>query len=152
MKSSALFSPGVLVITLLTGLLFGLLPALPIITQPQSQSPAVQSATKPASVLRTASKIFVQAKSDFMDREALERELLKRSDFREWGMIITRNRVDADLLVEITRKKFTTRFTIRLIDPLTTHVLAADEASSLGGEIEPKLADRFVKLIKAARK
>ncbi len=145
MKSSNSFPSIVIALLLLAG--------MPI-AMPRSlvRQPVLPPQADPYAVLRTASKIFVQAKSDFMDREALERELLNRADFSEWGMVVTRNREDANLVVEITRKKFTTRFTIRLVDPRTSHVLAAEEASSLGGEIEPKLADRFVKLIKAARK
>jgi hypothetical protein len=110
-----------------------------------------KQARTPESVIRTAQIIFIQPRSEFFDRAALERELLKNPDFRRWGMVITANREEADLIAEVTRKKFTTRFTIRLIDPLKSHVLAAAEASSLGGEIEPKLADRFARLVRPYR-
>ncbi|MFN7944078.1 MAG: hypothetical protein U0Z53_01780 [Blastocatellia bacterium] len=102
----------------------------------------------PEAVIRAARVIFIHARSDFFDREALERELLNQPDFRRWGLAITTNREEADLIAEVTRKKLTTRFTIRLIDAQTRHVLLAVEASSLGGEIEPHLARNLVKQLK----
>ncbi len=105
----------------------------------------------PEAVIRAARTIFIHVQSEFFDREALERELLNQPDFRRWGLVITTNREDADLIAEVTRKKLTTRFTIRLIDAQTRHVLVAAEASSLGGEIEPHLARNLVKRLKPYR-
>ena len=104
-----------------------------------------------AEILSSARVVFIQGRSGFFDREALERELLKHPDFRAWELTLTKNIEAADLVAEITRKKFTTRFTIRLIDPRSEHVIAAEQANSLGGTIEPKLADRLVKLLRPYR-
>ncbi|MGH9840235.1 MAG: hypothetical protein ACREEM_15745 [Blastocatellia bacterium] len=57
----------------------------------------------------------------------------------------------ADLIVEIRRKSFTTRFVFTVIEPDTQQVVTSDKASSLGGEIEPDLAGLLIKKFKAAR-
>ena len=67
------------------------------------------------------------------------------------GLEITRSANFADLVLEITRKTFTTRFTCSIIEPGSERVLAGATASSLGGEIEPHLADAILKQFKAAR-
>lgn len=99
-------------------------------------------------LLCTAKIIYLNIRSEYMNGEALERELLKRPEFHRFGMAITRNKENAELIIEVTRKKFTTRFTLSIIDPDTNLVIASDSANSVGGTIEPKLADRFVKQLK----
>jgi hypothetical protein len=47
--------------------------------------------------------------------------MLRRPDFRRWGMVITSKREEAELLLEVRRKKFTTRFTLRLLNPRTNY-------------------------------
>lgn len=105
----------------------------------------------PKALLRSARTICVNTRSSRMSGEALERELLKLPELSTWEISIVRKPEDADLWLEVTRKKWTTRFTLTLVDPHTRNLLAAAEASSLGGEIEPKLAAHFVRIIKAAR-
>ncbi|HYE71739.1 MAG TPA: hypothetical protein VEF04_00350 [Blastocatellia bacterium] len=75
---------------------------------------------------------------------------MKRPEFRRWGMAITRNKENAELIIEVTRKKFSTRFTISVIDPDTNLIIASDSDTSIGGTIEPKLASKFIKQVKAA--
>jgi len=110
------------------------------------------SGQEPApSTLQTAKKVMILMSTEFASRGALERELLKRPEFKQWGMIITDNREEAELILQVDRKVFTTKFFLRIIDARNTHVLAADRANSIGGTIEPKLADRFIKQVKAVR-
>jgi hypothetical protein len=109
-----------------------------------------QASTDKESTLCRARVVFVHVRTDYMNREALERELLKRREFTEGGMTITRHREEADWVIEVTRKIFTTRFTISILSGRGGHVLASDSANSIGGAIEPKLADRFVKQLKKA--
>ena len=103
------------------------------------------------SVLRSAKSIFIDAKSELMSTSAFERELLKLPEFEVWGLTITHNKEKADLIVEVYRKRWTTRFTIIVIDPGTKSVLASCEESSLGGEIEPKLANCLIKILRSAK-
>ncbi|HKQ74776.1 MAG TPA: hypothetical protein VJ810_13875 [Blastocatellia bacterium] len=136
-------------------------------TRPVSPQPAISNAdptrnTRPTSsvtlrpeekveALRAAKTIFVRSESGFFTRGAMERELLKRPEFAQWGMSITRQEESADLIIEVHRKRFTTRFTFSAVDPRSGRIMASDTASSIGGEIEPKLAARFINMVKAVR-
>jgi len=136
-------------------------PSSPCVEAPQ-ETPAPQE-TKPASsasplanlpageAMRKARLLFIRPRSSWFNREKLERELLKRKEFGEMGLELTRSANLAELVLEITRKTFTTRFTCSIIEPTTERVLAGTTASSLGGEIEPHLADAIIKQFKAAR-
>jgi hypothetical protein len=104
-----------------------------------------------AEALREARLLYIRPRSSWFNSEKLERELLKRKEFGEMGLEITRSANFADLVLEITRKTFTTRFTCSIIEPGTQRVLAGATASSLGGEIEPHLVDAILKQFKAAR-
>lgn len=120
------------------------------IRQEKNSSAPARSREMGTARLCTARLIYINVRTEYMNGEALERELLKRAEFRRWGMAITRKKEEAELIVEVTRKKFTTRFSISIIDADTDFVIAADSASSIGGTIEPKLADRFIKQVKTA--
>jgi hypothetical protein len=104
-----------------------------------------------AEVMRLARMLYIRSRSSWFNTEKLERELLKRKEFGELGLEITRNGKRADLILEITRKPLTTRFTCSFFEPSSERVVAGTTASSLGGEIEPNLADAIVKQFKAAR-
>lgn len=104
-----------------------------------------------AEVMRKARLLYIRPRSSWFNREKLERELLKRKEFGELGLELTRSANLTDLVLEITRKTFTTRFTCSILEPGTQRVLAGATASSLGGEIEPHLADAILKQFKAAR-
>lgn len=120
--------------------------------EPKLVQPKIPISELPAAeALRQARLLFIRPKSSFMNKEKLERELLKRKEFGEMGFEITRSHLNADLILEITRKRLTTRFTCNVIEPVTQRILAGTTASSLGGEIEPNLADAIVKELKAKR-
>ena len=104
-----------------------------------------------AEVMRLARLLYVRPRSTWFNKEKLERELLKRREFGELGLEITRKASDANLVLEVTRKTFTTRFTCSIIEPASERIVGSTTASSLGGEIEPHLADAIIKRFKAAR-
>lgn len=104
-----------------------------------------------AEVMRLARILYIRSRSSWFNTEKLERELLKRKEFGELGLEITRNGKRADLILEVTRKPLTTRFTCSFFEPSSERVVAGTTASSLGGEIEPNLADTIVKQFKAVR-
>jgi hypothetical protein len=104
-----------------------------------------------AEVMRKARLLYIRPRSSWFNREKLERELLKRKEFSELGLELTRSAKQTDLVLEITRKTFTTRFTCSIVESATERVLAGATASSLGGEIEPHLAEAIIKQFKAAR-
>lgn len=113
--------------------------------------PLTAKSQRKKNALKEAEVIFVDVCTDFMSKQTFERDLLLKPEFQKFGLIISRDEKEADLVVQITRKTLSTWFTISLIDPVSNHVLASDRATSLGGTIEPKLADQFIQIIKKAR-
>lgn len=117
----------------------------------QAPNPAPSTDGGATAILRAAKTVFVQPKSDYLNREALERELVKHPDFNQLGLLVVREVKDADLILEVYRKKWTTRFTITAIDRHTRALVSSCQESSIGGDVEPKLAKCFIKQAKAAR-
>ena len=85
-----------------------------------------------------------------MNREALERELVKHPEFNQLGLLVVRDKEEADLILEVYRKKWTTRFTITAVDARTGTLVSSCQESSIGGDVEPKLAKCFIKQANAA--
>lgn len=111
-------------------------------------------------------KVFqVEAASKFFSAEALTSELARMPEFAELGYSILRYTADTaesrklhndspvergygdELMIRVTRKKLTTRFIVSIVDPVTTRVYVSEDSSSIGGEIEPKLAKTVMKWI-----
>jgi uncharacterized membrane-anchored protein len=107
--------------------------------------------TDPAAILRAAKLIYVRKKSVYFKAPELENELRKRPEFQRWGLVITRNESDADLIIEVGRKVFTTRFIYTVIDPRTDIVVTTGKLSSLGGTLATKIAKRFIEQMQQVR-
>ena len=110
-------------------------------------------AIDPATVLRTARRILVRSKTVFVKDSEVEDSLRKRKEFAAWGMIITRNEIDADLIIEIERKSLTRRFTFTVLDPRTMTVLTSGKTRSVlfGKKIPNKIAEKFTNRVKVVR-
>ena len=106
--------------------------------------------TDPATILRNAKLIYVRKKTAYIEATELENELRKRPEFQRWGLAITRNEADADLILEVNRKVFT-RFVYSVIDPRTDIVVASGKLSSLGGTLSTKIAKRFIEQMQRVR-
>ncbi len=117
----------------------------------QTPNPSPSTMGGATALLRTAKTVYVQPKSYYMNREALERELVKHPEFNQLGLLVVRNKKEADLILEVYRKKWTTRFTITAIDARTGTLVASCQESSIGGDVEPKLAKCFIKQAKRER-
>ena len=107
--------------------------------------------TDTAAILRAAKLIYVRKKSVYFKAPELENELRKRPEFQRWGLVITRNESDADLIIEVGRKVFTTRFIYTVIDPRTDIVVTSGKLSSLGGTLATKIAKRFIEQMQQVR-
>jgi hypothetical protein len=107
--------------------------------------------TDTATILRNAKLIYVRKKSVYFKAQEFENELIKRPEFQRWGMAITRNEADADLIIEVGRKVFTTRFVYTVIDPRTNIIVTSGKLSSLGGTLSTKIAKRFIKQVQLVR-
>jgi hypothetical protein len=116
--------------------------------RPGIQAPAAISSLE---ALRSARTIFIKSKSVYFKASTLEDELLKREEFLLWDLSITRDESDADLIIEVGRKLFTTHFIYSVIDVRTSHVVAAGKVDSIGGTVEGKISKRFMKKLTAIR-
>ena len=115
--------------------------------------PAAPPSADPSTVLRRARFVLVRSDSIFVSGKEVEASLLKRKEFKAWGMVITRSEAQADLVIEVTRKPFTRRFTFSVIDPRTAEVLAGGKTRSviLGKKISNKIAEKFANRVKVYR-
>ena len=107
--------------------------------------------TDPATILRQAKLIYIRKKSVYFKAPELENELRKRPEFQRWGLAITRNETDADLIIEVGRKVFTTRFIYSVIDPRTDIIVTSGKLSSVGGTLATKIAKRFIEQMQQVR-
>ena len=114
---------------------------------------APQAAFDPATVLRKARFVMVRSDSAFVSGREVEDSLRKRKEFQAWGMVVTRNEARADLVIEITRKPFTRRFTFSVIDPRTSEVVTSGKTRSVlfGKKIPNKIAEKFASRVKVYR-
>ena len=114
---------------------------------------APPAAVDPATVLRRARFVFVRSDSAFISGREVEDSLRKRKEFKAWGMVITRNEAQADLIIEITRKPLTRRFTFSVLDPRTSEVVTSGKTRSVlfGKKISNKIAEKFANRVKVYR-
>jgi hypothetical protein len=122
-------------------------------SESESKEAARRRATDPATVMRKARFIRVHSDSVFISEQEIEDSLRKRKEFQAWGMIITRNDSDADLIIEVTRKSLTRRFTFSVLDPRTMEVVTSGKTRSVifGKKISNKIAEKFANRVKVVR-
>src|SRR5947209_2036616 len=110
-------------------------------------------ATDPATLMRMARFIRVHSNSIFISGREVEDSLRKRKEFQAWGMVLTRNDGEADLVIEITRKAFTRRFTFTVLDPRTMEIVTSGKTRDVifGKKIANKIAEKFANRIKVVR-
>ncbi len=119
----------------------------------EREAVARPTASDPATVLRKARFVYVLSNSIFVSKSEVEASLQKRKEFKAWGMVITRDAGQADLVIEITRKPLTRRFTFSVLDPRTSEVVASGKTRSviLGKKISNKIAEKFANRVKVYR-
>lgn len=69
---------------------------------------------------------------------------MKRAEFNQLGLALTRNQADADIILEL-RHDVLTKYVYSAVDVRTQTVIAGGKASSFGGTVAGKVAKRFLK-------
>ena len=92
----------------------------------------------------SARRVFVRSKSLLVRAAVVEDKLLKRPEFQQLGLAITREEADADLILEL-RHDLLTKYVFSVVAVKTSTVLASGKVSSLGGTVAGKVAKRFVR-------
>jgi hypothetical protein len=115
--------------------------------------PARPRAADPGTILRKARFVYVRSDTAFVSGQEVEASLQKRKEFKAWGMVVTRSEAQADLVIQITRRPLTRRFTFSVIDPSTMEVVASGKTRSVlfGKKISNKIAEKFANRVKVYR-
>ena len=114
------------------------------------RKPVSAPADDPLSALRTAKTIYVKSSSLLVGATVVEDKLQKRAEFSQMGLVITRDDMVADIILELHHDIFT-KYVYTAIDTRTNTVVASGKLSSLGGTVAGKVAKRFLKQMMKAR-
>jgi hypothetical protein len=116
------------------------------------QDKSNQQAIDKNETIRNARVYFIRSESRYAKSEALEDEILKQPEVQQWGLIITRDESKAQLIFEVTRKRWSKKYTFVVIDPITNYVLLTGTIRNRWfHRVEHLLARRFVERMKEIR-
>jgi hypothetical protein len=104
-----------------------------------------------ATILGSARTIYIWSRTFFVKQEVIESALLKRDDYRRSGLLITKDKDAADLILTVRRANFTTEYPYDVVDQKTKLVVAGGKVNSLFGTAAGKIAGGFMKQIQRAR-
>jgi hypothetical protein len=113
--------------------------------------PAGISTGGAAEALRSARTIFIMTRTVHFKPDDLAGQLLKKPEFTQMGLTVTKDRNAADLIMEVDRITFSTEFPYVIVDPRNRSVVASGQVNSLFGTVPWKIANMFMKQIKEAR-
>lgn len=102
-------------------------------------------------ILGSAHTLYVWSRTVFVKQEVIESALLKRDDFRQSGLLITKDGSDADLVLTVRRANFTTEYPYDVVDQKSGLVVAGGKVNSVFGTAAGKIAARFMKQLRKAR-
>lgn len=89
-------------------------------------------------------KVFVRSEALLVRASVVENKLMKRAEFNQLGLVLTRNKADADIILEL-RHDVLTKYVYSAVEVKTQNVIAGGKVSSLGGTVAGKVAKRFLK-------
>jgi len=92
----------------------------------------------------TERRVFVRSKALLVRAAVVEDKLMKRPEFAQMGLALTRDEASADIILEL-RHDVLTKYVYSAVDTRTQTVLAGGKVSSLGGTVAGKVAKRFLK-------
>ena len=118
-----------------------------VVTNPmRAQELSYASATRERTTTTTGTqrKVFVRSKALLVKASVVEDKLMKRAEFAQMGLVLTRDPIDADIILEL-RHDVLTKYIYSAVDAHTQVVLAGGKVSSLGGTVAGKVAKRFLK-------
>lgn len=102
-------------------------------------------------ILGSARTLYVWSRTVFVKQEVIESALLKRDDFRQSGLLITKDGSDADLVLTVRRANFTTEYPYDVVDQKSGLVVAGGKVNSVFGTAAGKIAAGFMKQVRRAR-
>jgi hypothetical protein len=134
---------------------FGSGASLQIIAQPAEtvQLPSTSAANAdPKQIIEDAKTVYVHSKTMFITVEAMVLALTQQKEWPSLGLTIVQDPNAADLLIEVSRVKFTNVHTFVLSDKKTSIVLNSGNEIAINGAIaSSSLAKDIVAIFSAAR-
>lgn len=113
-----------------------------------AQNPSISAAAAPPPA--NGKRVFIRSTALLVRAAVVEEKLMKRPEFTQLGLVITRDEASADIILEL-RHDVLTKYVYSAIDRKTQTVLAGGKVSSLGGTVAGKVAKRFVKQLLRGR-
>lgn len=113
-------------------------------TSIRAQELSYTTATRERTTNTAQRKVFVRSKALLVKASVVEDKLMKRTEFAQMGLVLTRDPIDADIILEL-RHDILTKYVYSAVDARTQVVLAGGKVSSLGGTVAGKVAKRFLK-------
>jgi len=110
----------------------------------RAQELSYTAATRERTTTSSQRKVFVRSKALLVKASVVEDKLMKRPEFAQLGLVLTRDPIDADIILEL-RHDILTKYVYSAFDARTQVVLAGGKVSSLGGTVGGKVAKRFLK-------
>jgi len=103
-------------------------------------------------LVRSAKTLFIMSDTIFLKRDQLGRELLKRPQFQELGLMLVTSREQADLVIDLDRPVFTFDYTFGVSSTATRVMIASGKVTAWDGNFAaPQIADELMKLFRKAR-
>jgi Trypsin-like peptidase domain len=134
---------------------FGSGASLQIIAQQTETVPrpvAAVANTDPKQIIKNAKTVYVHSKTMFITVEAMVQALTQQKEWPDLGLTIVQDPSAADLLIEVSRIKFTNVHTFVLSDKKTSIVLNSHNEIAINGAIASRsLAKDIVAIFSAAR-
>lgn len=112
-------------------------------TTARPQEPSSKEPKQRERIVNTR-RVFVRSTSLLVRAAVVEDKLLRNSQFKQMGFVLTRDPRDADFVLEL-RHDLLTKYVFTVVDTKTMTVVAGAKLSSLGGTVGGKVAKRFVK-------
>ena len=134
---------------LVAGVLLTLTAVLYMPTVVPAQDVSMRTATSERSA-PTQRKVFVRSEALLVRAAVVEDKLMKRAEFNQLGLVLTRNKGEADIILEL-RHDVLTKYVYSAVDTKTQTVIAGGKVSSLGGTVAGKVAKRFLKQLAQGR-
>lgn len=118
------------------------------LAEPNPNPPPKKDPDKTAAqLLREAKTISFTKSSAYPALKDVEGSLMtkeRRARWERFGLTITQNGFDADLIVQIGRE-FLSHYNFRVVDSKTGRTIAASGVTSLGGALAGNVADKLIK-------
>ncbi len=118
---------------------------------PQTIAPRDVEAVAPSDALRFARRIFIMTRTVHFNPDDLARQLLKKPEFAQMGLSVTKERNAADLVIQVDRLILSTDFPYVVVEARTGSVVTRGQVNSLFGTVPAKIANMFLKQINEAR-